>query len=105
MQSRSDNRQTSLPGTGADLAGLARLKAAAPLKPKKTQEPCDVGLFGDSARQTDLVDLARQKKPDPETELRALWTAQGVPLERQNQIIAEVIAKAQPGTPFGPWKL
>ena len=41
--------------TGADFAGLARQRAAAPLKPKKEQEPCDVGLFSDQSSQLDLV--------------------------------------------------
>jgi hypothetical protein len=45
----------SLPGTAADLAGLLRLKAAAPIKPAKPQKPCDVGLFSDDADQIDLV--------------------------------------------------
>jgi hypothetical protein len=45
----------SLPGTPADLAGLLRLKAAAPIKPAKPQKPCDVGLFSDDADQLDLV--------------------------------------------------
>jgi hypothetical protein len=52
--SRSD-RQTELPGTAADVAGLLRLKAAAPIKPRKPQQPCDVGLFSDDADQLDLV--------------------------------------------------
>jgi hypothetical protein len=62
MPSRSDKRQTSLPSTGPDLAGLARLKAAAPLKPRKPQETCDIGLFSDDARQIDLIDLTRRQK-------------------------------------------
>lgn len=33
---------------------------------------------------------------NPETELRAIWTAQGVPKERQDQLVAEITAKAQP---------
>lgn len=41
-----------------DQAGLARRKAAAPLKPVKPQQACDVGLFSDDAMQSDLVDMA-----------------------------------------------
>jgi len=33
---------------------------------------------------------------DAETELRALWTSQGVPVERQDALVAEITAKAQP---------
>jgi hypothetical protein len=46
-------RQGEMPGTGADVGGLLRLKAAAPLKPGAPQKPCDAGLFGDDARQFD----------------------------------------------------
>jgi hypothetical protein len=40
-----------------DHAALAQRKADAPLKPRKDQAPCDVGLFSDDARQIDLLDL------------------------------------------------
>lgn len=40
-----------------------------------------------------------------EAELRALWTAQGVPVERQDAILAEVEAKAQPGAMVGPFRI
>lgn len=52
--------QHVLPGAGYELGELARRRAAAPLKPSKPQQACDVGLFGDDARQIDLVDRARQ---------------------------------------------
>ena len=52
--SRSD-RQTEMQCTSADIAGLLRLKAAAPIKPRKPQLRCDVGLFSDDADQLDLV--------------------------------------------------
>jgi hypothetical protein len=54
--------QTCMPGTGADLAGLAKRIAAAPIKPNKAQEPCDIGLFSDSSSQLDLVTLANQAR-------------------------------------------
>ncbi len=44
-----------------DEAEIARRLAAAPLKAKIWQQPCDVGLFSDTAKQTDLVDLARRR--------------------------------------------
>lgn len=43
-----------------DQAEIARRRAAAPLKPAKPQQACDVGLFSDVATQTDLVDLVRK---------------------------------------------
>lgn len=42
-------------------------------------------------------------KRDPESELRARWTAQGVPKDRQDAILAEVAAAAQPGAKVGPF--
>lgn len=42
---------------------------------------------------------------DPETELRRLWTQQGIPIEQQNRMIEQIKAKAQPGTPIGPFVL
>jgi hypothetical protein len=41
-----------------------------------------------------------QPSAGPEAELRALWTEKGVPLERQDAIIAEVTAKARAGIRF-----
>lgn len=61
--SRSD-RQSEMPGTSADIAGLLRLKAAAPIKPAKPQKPCDVGLFSDDADQLDLVEMFQDYEED-----------------------------------------
>jgi hypothetical protein len=62
--------------------------------------------------QIDLIDLsplglwtAREPSPDPETTLRALWARQGVPQERQEAMIAEITAKAQPGAMVGPFRI
>lgn len=55
-----DKRQMDLPQTEHDPAGLAKQLAAAPLKPRKPQVPCDTGLFGDAAAQLDLVDMCRR---------------------------------------------
>lgn len=49
--------QFDLPQTSPDLAGLARLKAKAPLRPNKPQFACDIGLFSDDANQTDLIEM------------------------------------------------
>ena len=48
--------QLEMPQTGEDTAGLAKQKALAPMRAPTTQKPCDVGLFGDSAAQLDLID-------------------------------------------------
>lgn len=48
-------RQSEMPGTSPDIGGLLRLKAAAPIKPRKPQQPCDVGLFSDEADQIKLI--------------------------------------------------
>jgi hypothetical protein len=61
--SRSD-RQTSLPGTSPDIGGLLRQKAAAPIKPRKAQQPCDVGLFSDEADQLDLCEMFQDPAED-----------------------------------------
>lgn len=42
---------------------------------------------------------------DPEKALRETWTAEGVPVARQNEIIAEIHAKAAPGAMVGPFVL
>lgn len=33
---------------------------------------------------------------DPETELRKLWTAKGVPAERQDELVSQIIATPAP---------
>ena len=42
---------------------------------------------------------------DNERQLRQLWTEAGVSEDRQNQIIAEIHAKAQPGAWVGPFRI
>lgn len=70
MTSRSNyrramqERQTELPGAGPDLGGMLRQKAAAPIKPAKPQQPCDVGLFSDEADQLDLVEMFQDPAED-----------------------------------------
>ncbi len=38
-------------------SALAKRRAAQPLRPAVPQKACDVGLFGDSAAQIDLIDM------------------------------------------------
>jgi len=42
---------------------------------------------------------------NPEVSLRELWTRKGVPKARQDAIIAEIVAKAQPGAWVGPFRI
>jgi hypothetical protein len=58
--SSSGGRQAVIPGAGEDHAGLAKKRAGEALKPRVPQAPCDVGLFGDTAAQLDLVDVCRR---------------------------------------------
>lgn len=51
--------QQSIPGTGEDIAGLLRQKAAAPIKPRKEQKPADIGLFSDERDQSDMFGGSR----------------------------------------------
>ena len=48
-------------------------------------------------------DVGNEPKIDPEKALREQWTKDGVPQSRQDAIIAEVTAKAQPGAMVGPF--
>jgi hypothetical protein len=57
------DRQGDMPGMGADdVGGLLRLKATAAIKPAAPQKPCDVGLFGDDARQLDFAAGLAERK-------------------------------------------
>ena len=48
-------QQTVLPGAErASDATMAQRRANSPLKPRRAQQPCDVGLFSDEANQRDL---------------------------------------------------
>jgi hypothetical protein len=47
----------------------------------------------------------RQLIKGPEAELRALWTAKGVPAAQQDAMIADTVAKAQPGAMVGPFQI
>jgi hypothetical protein len=56
--------QKEIVGTEADIAGLIKIKAAAPIKPAKPQKPCDVGLFSDEADQLDLCEMFQDQPED-----------------------------------------
>lgn len=64
----------------------------------------------EEAAEVARYDAARGKVPapernDPEAKLRAIWQAQGVNKERQDQLIAEIEEKAKPGAQIGPFFL
>ena len=48
-------------------------------------------------------DAIEKKYPQDEWDLRKLWASGGVPVEKQDRLIAEIDAKAQPGARVGPW--
>jgi hypothetical protein len=59
---RSDG--PTLPGCASDIGGLLRIKAAAPIKPAKPQQACDIGLFSDEAGQLDLCEMFQGPEDD-----------------------------------------
>jgi hypothetical protein len=62
-KSRFDG-QSVLPCTPADMAGMLRRKAEAPILAPKPQKPCDIGLFSDEADQLDLVEMFQDSAED-----------------------------------------
>jgi|GEM_PF-2100928 len=56
-----DPRQLDLAGNPPRRDGIAHERAKQPLRPVRPQQPCDVGLFGDSPAQIDLEDLIKQR--------------------------------------------
>lgn len=54
---RFEGAQIAMQQLEQDIAGLLRIKAAAPIKPRKPQSACDIGLFSDEADQLDLVEM------------------------------------------------
>ena len=57
---RNGKRKSEMFGCEPDIGGAVQRRADAPLKPAMPQEPCDVGLFGDDANQTDLIEALRK---------------------------------------------
>lgn len=53
----------------------------------------------------DVIEEAEAKTMDPEQELRELWTGEGVPEEKQDELVAAIEAQAQPGAQVGPFQL
>jgi hypothetical protein len=50
--------QLVIPGAERSPMGrVAQVRADMPLKPKQLQKPADIGLFGDSMNQSDLLDV------------------------------------------------
>lgn len=66
-----------------------------------SRNPPALRLKGRHAMKPDLLATA----PDPETALRELWTAEGVSTQRQDELIAQITAKAQPGAKVGPFTI
>ena len=64
MANRSRFNQLRLAGSEPDVAGLLRIKAAAPIKPRKPQAAFDVGLFSDEADQLDLCEMFQDGEED-----------------------------------------
>ena len=57
--------QAVLPGAErVSEAQIARLRALGPMRPKKPQKACDVGLFSDEADQLDLVEMFQDHEED-----------------------------------------
>lgn len=59
----ADNERLLFRRRQDDLKQTLTRRAAAPLRPGVPQVACDVGLFGDTHRQLDLVDLVRTPCP------------------------------------------
>jgi hypothetical protein len=64
MANRSRFDQARMAGSEPDVAGLLRIKAAAPIKPAKPQARCDIGLFSDEADQLDLCEMFQDGEED-----------------------------------------
>jgi hypothetical protein len=42
---------------------------------------------------------------DPETALRRLWDAMGIPQDKQDAIVADIRKAAEPGARVGPFRV
>lgn len=54
--------QAVLPG--AERESLAKVRASAPMRPRKPQKACDHGLFSDDADQLDLCEMFQDQPED-----------------------------------------
>lgn len=88
-------------------AAVSHLKA----KHEANGERAFTGFMGDSEanfRQyagTTWDEANDKRKAESEAEIRALWTEQGVSKERQDELIAQIAAKAKPGAMVGPFQI
>ena len=89
-------------------------KLAAVMTAAEVQAERDCGTLIEVADKTGFVlrgsghdKEALHAMPDqsPEAKLREYWTAQGITPERQDELIAEITAKAQPGAKVGPFTI
>jgi hypothetical protein len=71
-----------------------------------------VDVLNSPSHADDKVEAKKQAKElgemkgednDPEAELRAMWTKQGVSKERQDQLLGQIGEKAAPGAKVGPF--
>lgn len=60
-------------------------------------------LVGVQAEEEDQASIPAPTERDFEVELRKTWTTQGVPEEKQNDLIEGIAAKARPGAQVGPF--
>ncbi|CAN5294318.1 hypothetical protein BH10PSE16_BH10PSE16_00760 [soil metagenome] len=92
-----------LAGLNDEIAGLeTELKVA-----QNELEAAKIAAEDRAAAPTPIPAIvpAKPTETDPEAELRAMWTEQGVPQARQDELIAQIGAKAQPGTQVGPFTI
>lgn len=91
--------------TAAGQAQKAANYITGDLEIKKTAEK-DSNLIESKNFRIDLtVPTENAVLHDPEAELRKMWTEQGISKEKQDSIIAETTAKAQPGASVGPFTI
>jgi hypothetical protein len=81
-----------------DQRKLAAMRARAPLKPRAPQNPCDLGLFSDDARQLDLVTLSKETPPcsTPTKHPEPAGSAASAPIPPSSSITAEVPTPTPP---------
>jgi protein-L-isoaspartate O-methyltransferase len=84
-------------------------KLTAVMSAADVREKRDAGFLIESAEGIGFFlmqpPLEKPQQEDPEAALRRIWDAKGVSKERQDELIAEVTAKAQPRAKVGPFTL
>jgi hypothetical protein len=71
----------------------------------QVEEKREAGLLIESQDKIGFFLTMSPLPAEPEQALRKLWDAQSVSKEKQEEILAEVAAKAQPGAQVGPFRL